>query len=60
MPAERIISIMQKGLFVKSAFLSALVLGIVLAKPVTGTVVAGVHKVCQFAMKSAVPCEKAC
>lgn len=58
MGTERFISIVQKGLFVKSVLLVALVLGITLAKPAMNTVVAGAHKVCQFAMKSAEKCEK--
>lgn len=54
------LSIIQRGLFMKSTLLASIVLGIVLAQPVKQTVVAGAHKICQFAMKSSVQCEKVC
>lgn len=56
MNEERIVAFVKKGLFCKSAILSIAVLGIVLAKPVTGTVVSGAHQICQFTMKSVEPC----
>ena len=57
---EKVLSITKKGLFVKSTLLSIVVLGIVLAKPVTVTVAAGAHKICQITMKSVEQCEKVC
>ncbi len=60
MNTEKFLSVVQKVLFVKFTLLVTLVLGLMLAKPVTDSVVAGAHKVCQFAMKSSVQCEKIC
>ena len=52
MKEERIFAIVQKSLFLKSAILSIAVLGLILAKPVTNTLVAGAHQICQFTMES--------
>lgn len=60
MNTEKFLSVVQKGLFVKFLLLVTLVLGLMLAKPVTDSVVSSAHKVCQFAMKSSVQCEKIC
>jgi hypothetical protein len=60
MKEERIFIIVLKSLFLKSAILSIAVLGIVLAKPVTGTVVSGAHQICQFTMQSVERCEAVC
>jgi len=60
MKEERMFAIVQNSLFLKSAILSIAVLGIVLAKPVTNTLVAGAHQICQFTMKSIEQCETIC
>lgn len=60
MNEERILDFVKKSLFLKSAILSIAVLGVVLAKPVTGTVVSEAHQICQFTMKSVERCETIC
>jgi hypothetical protein len=60
MNESRILSITKRGLFVKSALLSTAIFGIVLARPVTGTVIDGAHKICQLTMKTMGQCEKLC
>jgi hypothetical protein len=57
---ERIFAYVKRGLFLKSAILSIVVLGLVLANPVTGAVVSGAHQICQFTMKSVERCETSC
>lgn len=60
MKDEKLLSITQKSLFLKSALLSMAVIGIVLAQPVTSAVQSGAHRICQLSMKSVVRCQAFC
>ena len=60
MNEERMLSITKKSLFLKSMLLSVAVFGVVLAHPLTGAVMSGAHKVCQWGMRSAERCQNLC
>jgi hypothetical protein len=59
MREERLVSVVQKGLLIKSILLSVLVFGIVFSHPAVNLLQVGAHQVCQWTAKHAQHCRTA-